>query len=65
MGIKTLNKIWSVHLLSQVCGDLKVLLLYPNLPMIINLPNCNVNVSDGVIERCIRIELCNSIVTEL
>ena len=63
--VQTLNKIWSVHLLSQVCSDLKVLLLYPNLSMIINLPHCNVHVSDGVTELCTRIELCNSIVIEL
>lgn len=63
--VQTLNKIWSVRLLSQAYSDLKVLLLYPKLSMIINLPNCNVHVSDGVIELCTRIELCNSIVIEL
>ena len=66
IGTETLNKIWSVHLLSQVCSDLIiVLLLYPNLSMIISLPNCNGNISDGVIELCIRMELCNSFVIKL
>ena len=52
VGMETLSTIFQVHLLSQTCYVLKVLLLYPYLSTFINSPNNN-KISDRVCNRMV------------